>query len=71
MQVSDLALPDLPLGVVGLYTSENLPRSPPIIAVAFSSCIYFYRNLKLFYKYYLPAIELNPSEMEAWKQVGR
>ncbi|KOB77695.1 Uncharacterized protein OBRU01_03648 [Operophtera brumata] len=33
MQVSDLALPDLPLGVVGLYTSVNMPRSPPIIAL--------------------------------------
>lgn len=69
MQISDLVLPDLPLAVVGLYTNDTL-RSPPVIAVAFSSCIYFYRNLLLYYKYYLPSIELNPSEMEAWKQVS-
>ncbi|XP_034839932.1 BBSome complex member BBS1 [Maniola hyperantus] len=69
MQVSDIALPDLPLSVVSLYTSETSPRSMPLIAVAFSTCVYVYRNLKLFYKYFLPTVELNASEMEVWKQL--
>ncbi|XP_047527986.1 Bardet-Biedl syndrome 1 protein homolog [Vanessa atalanta] len=69
MQLSDIALPDLPLGVESIYTSDSTPRTLPLIAVAFSSCIYIYRNLKLFYKYYLPTMELNSSEMEIWKQL--
>lgn len=69
MQISDITLPDLPLGVESIYSSDSSPRLAPLIAVAFSSCIYIYRNLKLFYKYYLPSMELNTSEMEIWKQV--
>ncbi|XP_050345047.1 Bardet-Biedl syndrome 1 protein homolog [Nymphalis io] len=69
MQLSDIALPDLPLGVENIYSSDSTPRTLPLIAVAFSSCIYIYRNLKLFYKYYLPTMELNSSEMEIWKQL--
>lgn len=68
MQISDVALPDLPLGVVGLYTSES--RNSPIVAVAFNSCVYMYRNMKMFYTYYLPAVEFNESEKEAWKWVN-
>lgn len=70
MQISDMVLPDLPLGIAGFYTSERLPRSTPIVAVAYSSCIYLYRNMKLFYKYYLPAFELSVCETETWNQVG-
>ncbi|XP_068629940.1 Bardet-Biedl syndrome 1 protein homolog [Battus philenor] len=69
MQITDLLLPDLPLGVVGLYTSETMPRACPVVAVAMSSCIYIYRNMKLFYKYYLPSIELSTCELEIWKQL--
>ncbi|KAI8435331.1 hypothetical protein MSG28_003656 [Choristoneura fumiferana] len=68
-QVSDMILPDLPLAVVSLYTNESQPMSLPIIAVAFSSCIYIYRNMKLFYKYYLPSVELSTNETEIWKQL--
>lgn len=70
MQISDMVLPDLPLGVVGFYTSDMVPRSIPIIAVAYSSCVYMYRNFKLYYKYYLPSTELNMCEMEVWKQLS-
>ncbi|XP_045445998.1 Bardet-Biedl syndrome 1 protein homolog [Melitaea cinxia] len=69
MQISDITLPDLPLGVESIYSSDSSPRLAPLIAVAFSSCIYIYRNLKLYYKYYLPSLELNTSEMEIWKQL--
>ncbi|VVC96200.1 unnamed protein product [Leptidea sinapis] len=69
MQMADMLLPDLPLGVVCFYASETSPKSAPLIAVAFSSCVYVYRNLKLFYKYYLPSIELNKSELDVWKQL--
>ncbi|XP_052751781.1 Bardet-Biedl syndrome 1 protein homolog isoform X1 [Galleria mellonella] len=69
MQVSDMVLPDLPLGVVGFYTNETVPRSQPVIGIAFSSCIHMYRNMKIFYKYYLPTVEFNTCEMEVWKQL--
>lgn len=64
-----MVLPDLPLGVVGFFVSETVPRSVPIVAVAYSSCVFMYRNMKLFYKYYLPSTELSMCEMEVWKQV--
>lgn len=69
MLISDMVLPDLPLGVVGFYTSETTPHTVPVVAVAFSSCIYIYRNMKLFYKYYLPSIDLSISETEIWTQL--
>ncbi|CAB3234677.1 unnamed protein product [Arctia plantaginis] len=69
MQISDTILPDLPLGVVGFSINESMPRSVPLIAVAYSSCVYMYRNLKIFYKYYLPSSELNMCEIEVWKQL--
>ncbi|CAH2074626.1 unnamed protein product, partial [Iphiclides podalirius] len=69
MQIADLLLPDLPLGIVGFYTSETTPRAFPVVAVATSSCIYIYRNLKLFFKYYLPSVELSTCELEIWKQL--
>ncbi|CAG9585791.1 unnamed protein product [Danaus chrysippus] len=69
MQISDLTLPDLPLGVVSFYAVDSNPRPQPVIAVAFSSSVHFYRNLKLFYKYYLPSVELNAGELDIWKQL--
>ncbi|XP_021208923.2 Bardet-Biedl syndrome 1 protein isoform X1 [Bombyx mori] len=69
MQTSDILLPELPLGIVGFYTSEAIPRSMPIIAVAFSSAVYLYRNMKFFYKYLLPSVDLSVHEMDVWKQL--
>ncbi|XP_053625882.1 Bardet-Biedl syndrome 1 protein isoform X2 [Plodia interpunctella] len=68
MQISDQTLPDLPLGLVGLYASDAA-NVTPVIAVAFSSCVYVFRNFKIFYKYYLPSFELSTCEMEVWKQL--
>ncbi|CAF4843961.1 unnamed protein product [Pieris macdunnoughi] len=69
MQISDIVLPDIPLGVVSFYASETMPRPPPLVAVAFSSCIYIYRNLKLFYKYHLPSSKIEESETEIWEKL--
>ncbi|GBP84352.1 Bardet-Biedl syndrome 1 protein homolog [Eumeta japonica] len=68
-QISDISLPDLPLGVVGFYCTETMPQSLPIVAVAYGFGLYMYRNMKLFYKYNLPTIELNVTEKEIWKQL--
>ncbi|XP_038215550.1 Bardet-Biedl syndrome 1 protein homolog [Zerene cesonia] len=69
MQISDFVLPDLPLGVVSFYASETMPKAPPLIAIAFDSCIHIYRHLKFFYKYQLPTVDINENEMEIWKQL--
>ncbi|CAG4907387.1 unnamed protein product [Colias eurytheme] len=69
MQISDMVLPDLPLGVVSFYASETLPKAPPLIAIAFDSCIHIYRHLKFFYMYQLPTVDINEQEMEIWKQL--
>ncbi|KAJ2952524.1 hypothetical protein O0L34_g6841 [Tuta absoluta] len=69
LQIYDMVLPDIPLAVVYLNTSDTTPRNPPLLAVAFGSCVQLYRNMKPFYKYYLPSFELNSCEMEVWKQL--
>ncbi|KAG6448707.1 hypothetical protein O3G_MSEX005657 [Manduca sexta] len=70
MQTADMLLPDLPLAIAGFYANEVVPRSTPLIAVAFSSCVYIYRNMKPFFKYYLPSIELSTLEMDVWNQLA-
>lgn len=70
MQVSDIVLPDIPLGVVSFYASETMPKPPPLVAVAFTSFILIYSNLKLFFKYQLHSTNIGEKEIEIWKQVN-
>ena len=41
----------------------------PAIAVAAGSYLYIYKNLKPFYKFAVPTIEVNQTELDAWVQV--
>lgn len=48
-----------------------LTRPPsPAVAVASGSYIYIYKNLRPYFKFTLPTLEVNPTEFDAWSQVG-
>lgn len=40
-----------------------------VIAVAIGSAVYFYKNLKPFFKYTFPSLTIDPLEKEIWKKV--
>ncbi|XP_015781320.1 Bardet-Biedl syndrome 1 protein-like isoform X2 [Tetranychus urticae] len=66
--LSQLTLIDCPSGVVSFYMDSNAPRIPAI-GVASGSYLYIYKNLKPFYKFGLPSLEIHPSEQDAWNQL--
>lgn len=62
--LSDSALLDLPSGLVAFHMDLHLPRIPAI-AVASGPCVYVYKNLRPYFKFTLPGLEVN-----ALEQVG-
>ena len=67
-QQSEHALVDVPSGIVAFHM-DTLDPQTPAITVASGSYLYIYKNLKPFYKFCLPALEVNQTEREAWNQV--
>lgn len=66
--MSENTIIDLPTGVVTFYMDIHEPRTPAI-AVASGPYIYVYKNLKPYFKFTLPTLEVNPIEMDLWGQV--
>ncbi|KAI1280886.1 Bardet-Biedl syndrome 1 protein [Halotydeus destructor] len=66
---TQLALVDIPAGVASFHMDTGSSGNVPSIAVASGSFLYVYKNLKPFYKFQLPPIELNAMEVDAWAQV--
>lgn len=62
--LSDSALLDLPSGLVAFHMDLHLPRIPAV-AVASGPCVYVYKNLRPYFKFTLPGLEVN-----ALEQVG-
>lgn len=65
--VSENMLLDLPTGLVSFLMDQHEPRTPAI-AVASGPFIYIYKNLRPFFKFTLPSLEVNPLEQEVWTQ---
>ena len=59
------ALLDLPTGVVSLYMDTAEPRTPAIV-VASGSSLYVYKNMRPYYKYSLPFLDVNSEEASLW-----
>lgn len=66
--IHDRSLQDLPNGVVSFYMDTHEPRTPAI-AVCSGPFIYVYKNLRPYYKFSMPSLEINASEQELWTQV--
>ncbi|XP_069750157.1 Bardet-Biedl syndrome 1 protein isoform X2 [Narcine bancroftii] len=66
--VSEHALIDLPTGVITFLMDSNEPRTPAV-AVASGPYIYIFKNLRPYFKFTLPSLEVNPVEQDVWNQV--
>ena len=61
------AIIDLPTALVTFYMDTNDPRTPAV-AVASGPFIYVYKNLRPYFKFTLPALDVNPVEQDLWNQ---
>lgn len=59
---------DLPTGICTFYMDTTVPRSPAI-AVASGPFVYIYKNLRPYFKFSLPGMDLNETENDLWLQV--
>ena len=58
---------DLPTGVATFFMDQNEPRTPAV-AVASGPFIYVYKNLRPYFKFTLPSLEINQVEDDLWSQ---
>uniref|UniRef100_A0A671SEE9 BBSome complex member BBS1 n=1 Tax=Sinocyclocheilus anshuiensis TaxID=1608454 RepID=A0A671SEE9_9TELE len=65
--LSESTLLDLPTGLVSFLMDLHKPRTPAI-AVASGTFIYVYKNLRPYFKFTLPSLEVNPLEQDVWSQ---
>ncbi|VDM95983.1 unnamed protein product [Onchocerca ochengi] len=66
--IVDNSLNDLPSALIS-FNSENVKPNPSSLALACDTTILIYKNLKPFYKFAIPSLEINKDEAEAWRQV--
>uniref|UniRef100_A0A3P8UTG0 Bardet-Biedl syndrome 1 n=1 Tax=Cynoglossus semilaevis TaxID=244447 RepID=A0A3P8UTG0_CYNSE len=67
--LSESTLLDLPTGLVAFFMDLHEPRIPAV-AVASGPCIYVYKNLRPYFKFTLPGLEVNPVEQDVWQQMS-
>uniref|UniRef100_A0A1A8H3R4 BBSome complex member BBS1 n=1 Tax=Nothobranchius korthausae TaxID=1143690 RepID=A0A1A8H3R4_9TELE len=65
--MSESTLLDLPAGLVAFFMDLHEPRIPAV-AVASGPCIYVYKNLRPYFKFTLPGLEINTLEQDVWQQ---
>ncbi|KAM3860017.1 BBSome complex member BBS1 [Diretmus argenteus] len=65
--VSESSLLDLPTGLVSFLMDVHEPRVPAV-AVASGPFIYVYKNLRPYFKFTLPGLEVNALEQDVWQQ---
>ncbi|XP_066574893.1 BBSome complex member BBS1 isoform X1 [Amia ocellicauda] len=65
--MSENTLLDLPTGLVAFLMDQHEPRTPAV-AVASGPFIYVYKNLRPYFKFTLPPLEVNSLEQEVWSQ---
>ncbi|KAH8345705.1 hypothetical protein KR067_001832 [Drosophila pandora] len=61
-------LPGIPAAIASLYIDESEPKTP-VIAVAIAESVLFYRNLKPYFKYTIPALDSEELEQEVWRKL--
>uniref|UniRef100_T1J8I6 Uncharacterized protein n=1 Tax=Strigamia maritima TaxID=126957 RepID=T1J8I6_STRMM len=65
--INENTLIDLPSGVVSFHMDTCEPRVSAI-AVGGGSHIYIYKNLRPYFKFTLPTLDVNPMEQDIWMQ---
>jgi Bardet-Biedl syndrome 1 protein len=66
--MSESTLMDVPTGIVTFHMDMNEPRVPAV-AVASGPSIFVYKNMKPYFKFSLPSINMNPLEQDLWLEV--
>ncbi|XP_020513189.1 Bardet-Biedl syndrome 1 protein [Labrus bergylta] len=66
--MSESTLLDLPAGLVAFFMDLHEPRIPAV-AVASGPCIYVYKNMRPYFKFTLPGMDVNTLEQDVWQQV--
>jgi len=66
--VSEHNLLEVPVALCPFYSETATPRTPSI-AVAAGTHVYIYRNLRPYYKFTVPNLDVDPKEMEVWEAV--
>ena len=64
--LANMQLIDLPSGICTFYIDTNEPMTPAI-AVASGPFVYVYKNLRPYFKFTLPSLDINQTEAEYWK----
>lgn len=63
--VSNSPLKEMPTGIVAFYMTGELKRVPAV-AVASGASVFVYKNLKPFFKFTLPTMDIDSKESDAW-----
>jgi len=69
-QTSDGVLLDVPVAICSFYADYSGELRKPLLAVASGPFIFIYKNLRPYYKFVLPAMELLPQEVSVWEDVA-
>lgn len=67
--ISEQGLPGIPSSVQTLHVDDNDPRIP-VIAVTIGPSVYFYKNMKPYFKFNFPSLAINPLEKDVYLRVG-
>eukprot|EP00640_Fibrocapsa_japonica_P000784 CAMPEP_0113937780 /NCGR_PEP_ID=MMETSP1339-20121228/4326_1 /TAXON_ID=94617 /ORGANISM="Fibrocapsa japonica" /LENGTH=585 /DNA_ID=CAMNT_0000940679 /DNA_START=147 /DNA_END=1904 /DNA_ORIENTATION=- /assembly_acc=CAM_ASM_000762 len=59
---------DAPVAVAHFYTDNNLPRTPAV-AVATGPYVFIYRNLRPYFKFTVPPLDIDPVESGIWNEL--
>eukprot|EP00795_Rhopilema_esculentum_P002976 gene2976-1230_t len=65
--VTESTIIDLPTSVCTFHMDMNEPKTPAV-AVASGPYIYVYKNLRPYFKFTLPPLDVNPIEYDLWNQ---
>jgi len=65
VDVKEHAIPDVPNAMACFYSEEGRPQFPSV-AVAAGPFIFIFKDLRPFYKFKLPPVDIEPIESEVW-----
>ena len=65
--ISELPLLDAPTALCTFYTDAHSRPRTPAVAVACGSYVFIYRNLRPYFKFTLPAVDVDPKEAAIWE----
>mmetsp|Transcript_36995 Transcript_36995/g.44743 ORF Transcript_36995/g.44743 Transcript_36995/m.44743 type:complete len:613 (+) Transcript_36995:397-2235(+) len=66
---SEHNLLETPCAIATFYSDTNQPRLPAL-AVAAGPFVFIYRNLRPYYKFTLPPVDIDPKENEVWADIN-